>query len=65
MGSHLPSITNEAENVNMQILGITNDRTLVGFWLGAHRTNINQWYWFDTAPMCYNNWNNGIIYLVS
>jgi hypothetical protein len=64
MGSQLPTITNENENALVQILGYTNDRTVVGYWLGAHRTNINQWYWFDTAPRCYNNWNNGMIDLI-
>jgi len=61
MGSHLPSLTNENENALIQILGFTTDRTVVGYWLGAHRININQWYWFDNAPTCYNNWNNDVV----
>ncbi len=46
-------------------IGLTSDRATVGYWLGAHKTTINYWYWFDAAPMCYSNWNhNGMINLV-
>jgi hypothetical protein len=64
MGSSLPTIRNEAENGYIQLLGISTDQTNVGYWLGAHRISINQWYWFDNTPMSYENWNNSMINLI-
>ena len=64
MGSSLPTIRNEAENGYIQLLGISTDQTHVGYWLGAHRISIYQWYWFDNTPMSYENWNNSMIDLI-
>ena len=52
MGSNLPSFISGKEEYFLSTLAQTTESSILGYWLGAHKLDENDWFWLDKSPTC-------------